>query len=84
MPPGDRDAWSHAHTPEFLCRELTTRGLLQRPEGQRLKSRLEFLYKLRIDADYSPTSLVGMDDARRAIRESGIIVKVIRGLLPDA
>ena len=82
QPPAGREAWSHEATPELLRETLVQRRILSRGEGNRLKSRLEVLYTLRVIADYVPTRPVTATDAEAARRDVGIVRRTLLALLP--
>ena len=80
-PPTGMEAWGHTITPDLLRGET---GTLIRSRDRRndVALRLQYLYGLRIVADYIASQEVPASRVADARRDAGFILGVVDGLLP--
>lgn len=81
-PPADREAWSHENTPGLLA-EKWEPFVRARDRRQDLKRRLEYLYRLRVSADYVSAAVIEPVTAQRTLRECGFLVRTATEILPE-
>lgn len=78
-PPADREAWSHADTPNMLVVHLA-RIIPNLDNRNDMRNRLERLYKVRISADY-----ISQDDVSSKLdlirKDAEFLVKVTKGVV---
>lgn len=83
QPPQEREAWSHAETPE-LFEEALIRIISSRDKRRELRRRLELLYTVRCYADYASEYSITVRDAELARKDAGHILRVIEEALQGA
>ena len=79
-PPTGWEAWSHEITPDFLEAGLRVTGQL-RDERAKLAGRLRLLYKLRVDADYVGSQILGASAVENARRDAGYVMAAVDKIL---
>lgn len=82
QPPLEREAWSHAETPDLL---IETLGAAIRSEDTKrdIARKLRALYKKRLDADYVSAVSFSQQDLIVVRRDARYIVKTILTVLPE-
>lgn len=81
-PPEDREAWSHEVTPQMI-QEHFTQVVRSRRKRNDLVSQLDYLYKLRVYADYISNQQVGEEKIKIVSKYARHIVRVAESVLQE-
>ena len=80
IPPDNREAWSHAETPDFTV-NVFARVLRSRKQRQHMQRELSTLYKMRCDADYVSIVTIDKDIVKTVGKSSRYIVRQCEDIL---
>lgn len=73
---GGREAWSHKTTPEMILTDLN-RYFRTQTLRETMRSKLLFLYKMRVIADYIATEEIHKESFVRLATDSRYVVKLV-------
>lgn len=79
---GGREAWSHVTTPEMVLNDLN-RYIRNRNEREALASKMRFLYKMRVIADYISTERIDKENFASLASDARYVVKLAGQILAE-
>lgn len=79
---GGREAWSHSTTPEMILTDLN-RYFRRQSVRETLASKMRFLYKMRVIADYIATESIDSKTYRWLAADARHIIKAVATILDE-